>query len=86
MNTARLRNSMAVGVLIAAVILVAAGAGRRHRVYEAVPDEFGLRIFHRVNEAGLIEDSTFGGVVRRDGRLLTTYDRAAPRGKRSCPT
>jgi hypothetical protein len=34
----------------------------------------------------LVENATFTGVVRKEGRLYYTYDPTKPRGKRSCPT
>jgi len=34
----------------------------------------------------MVIDATFGGVVRRRGKLFTTYDRFAPPVKPLCPT
>jgi len=76
----------AVAVAVAALAFIAAGRAREHRVYDPQGDDFGMAIFTRVSERELTADATFGGVARRDGRLYTTYDRSAPRGKRACPT
>ena len=73
-------------VLLAALLLLAGSRVRSHRVYEPGEDLFGMAIFTRVTESRLVEDATFGGATRADGRLVTTYDRAAPAGPRAGPT
>ena len=74
-------------VLLGALLLLAGSRMRSHRVYEPGEDLFGMAIFTRVSESRLVEDATFGGATRMDdGRLVTTYDRAAPAGRRACPT
>ncbi len=59
---------------------------------------FGMLTFQKISEAQLTIDATFSGTVRKmdtveqDGkerkilRLYSTYNRAEPRGKKSCPT
>ena len=42
--------------------------------------------FETIGELDLLIDATFSGVVRRDGRLFSTYDRSAPPQRRECPT
>ena len=86
MMRARVRTIAALAVLAAALALVAAGRARQHKVYDPQGDEFGMAMFTRVSERDLTIDATFGGATRRAGRLYTTYDRSAPRGKRACPT
>ena len=39
-----------------------------------------------LSDLGLIENTTFTGVIRKEGQLFYTYDPAKKRGKRSCPT
>ncbi len=77
------------GVLLAiAVACIATGAVYSRKVYEQdeMGQEFGLITFERIPDWQLTIDATFTGVVRKDGKLYSTYDRSAPRGKRSCPT
>ena len=81
-----IRVSAAIVSLAAALGCLVAGGLRTHKVYDAGAGDFGIRVFHRVPDHQLILDTTFGGVTRKGPRLYTTYDRTAPRGKRSCPT
>ena len=77
----------ALAMLAAALALIAFGLGREHRVHEPEVDEaLGIRIFTRVSELRLIEDSTFSGTVRQGDMLVTTYDRSNPPGRQACPT
>jgi len=39
-----------------------------------------------LSDLGLIENTTFTGVIRKEGHLYFTYDPTKKRGKRSCPT
>jgi hypothetical protein len=39
-----------------------------------------------ISELALIENATFTGVTRKDGKLFFTYDPTKKRGKQSCPT
>ena len=83
------RKSVASCLLIAALALMAFGSVRTHKVYDAKDDdfaEFGLLTFARIGGRDLVIDATFTGVVRKDGRLYSTYDRTKPRGKKACPT
>jgi hypothetical protein len=41
---------------------------------------------HQLTEAQLVENATFAGVARREGKLYFTYNPLEQRGKRSCPT
>jgi len=76
----------AVAVLLIALLLLGLGAARSHKVYDATTEEFGILAFTRIADRQLVEDATFSGVLRKGGRLYSQYDRAAPHGKRSCPT
>lgn len=79
-------NRLAIPVLAAALLMLLAGAGRDHKVYDPDTEEFGLLGFTRVTDRQMVVDTTFGGVTRRNARLYSTYDRSAPQGKRACPT
>jgi hypothetical protein len=39
-----------------------------------------------INDLRMVENTTFTGVAKKDGKLWFTYDASAKRGKRSCPT
>ncbi len=72
--------------LLAAVAMLCIGGFRRHKVYDADAAEFGIAAFDRITDRQLVEDATFGGVARQEGRLYSTYDRTVERGKKACPT
>lgn len=81
------RRQISIGILVLAMLLLAGGMIRSHKVYETEATDFGINLYHRVSDRGLIIDATFSGVDRRDdGLLYTTYDRSAPPVKRACPT
>ncbi len=42
--------------------------------------------FEDISDLQLVIDSTFTGVIRRDGAIYSNYDRSAPPQKRACPT
>jgi hypothetical protein len=69
-----------------ALVCLAVGICRRHKVYEKGSGEVGLLRFRAISDAQLTVDATFTGVARRGGKLYSTYDRARPRGKRMCPS
>ncbi len=74
-------------MLILAVGLFLVGSRRAHKAYDADSGGFGILTYHRISERQLVEDATFSGVMPKDGRLVSTYDRSAPKlGKRACPT
>ncbi len=78
---------LAVLLLLIAVVWLLAGGSRVHKVYDADAGEWGgIRTFHKINERELVEDATFGGVLRKGNELQSTYDRSKPKGKRPCPT
>jgi hypothetical protein len=77
---------LAVFALLTALLLLGVSVPFKHKVYDAEAEEFGLVAFTRISERDLTIDATFGGVTRREGRLYSTYDRSAPRGKQACPT
>ena len=75
--------------LAAALALLAAGAFRRHALYDSGAAEFGIAsVATNIAERAMVIDATFSGVERRaDGRLYSTYDRTQPLGaKKPCPT
>lgn len=83
----RIRKTVGIVLLILAVVVLVAGARRSLKAYEADSEQVGILTFQRISERQLVEDSTFAGVIRKDGRLYSTYDRSQPReGKRACPT
>lgn len=73
-------------VLVVSVCLLVMGSRQKIKAYETNTDEFGLQTWTPVTGRQLVEDATFGGVVRKDNRLFSTYDRLKPRGKVACPT
>ncbi len=75
----------AIGFLVALGLLGGSFA-ISHKVYSVEDEEFGFVSFSRINEADLVEDATFTGIIRKGGKLYTTYDRSKPRGKLACPT
>jgi hypothetical protein len=83
-----IRKIATAAALVLALALIGAGLTMTRKVYEqeSGEDEFGMLIFHRIPERAIVEDATFGGVRRIDGKLVTTYDRTAGGGKRPCPT
>ncbi len=83
-----IRKFTTAAALVLALTLLGAGLTMTRKVYEheSGEDEFGMLIFHRIPERTIVEDATFGGVRRIDGKLVSTYDRTAGGGKRPCPT
>ncbi len=82
---ARLAGGIAAALAFAAV---AAGLSRSHTVYDKGAAEFGIDDPIRITEKQLNADATFSGVEssRKNGKMLSTYDRSQPPGKRACPT
>ena len=73
-------------VMLLALVLLGIGLAHTHKVFDASAEEFGLVAFMKLPDWQMVVDSTFGGVTRKDGKLYSTYDRAASGGKRACPT
>lgn len=73
-------------LLFAAAGLIAVGATRRVKVYDAGEDDFGFLTHTKVHDMALVADTTFGGIELKDGKLYSTYDRSKPRGRAACPT
>ena len=86
MKNAAYQKPLAITALIGALALLIVANVQVHKVYDADAEEWGLVAFVKISERELVEDATFTGVVRRADKLYSTYDRAAPRGKRRCPT
>lgn len=80
----------AVGGVLAALAFaaIAGGLNRFHTVYDKGAAEFGIDDPIRITERQLNADATFSGVEssRTTGKMLSTYDRSRPPGKRACPT
>ena len=78
------------GGIVAALAFaaIAAGLSRSHTVYDKGAAEFGIDDPIRITEKQLNADATFSGVEssRTSGKMLSTYDRSQPPGKRACPT
>lgn len=79
-------NSTGKAVLVASLVFLGIGSVRQFDVLDQKADLFGARTRRRITESQLNIDATFGGVERRDGKLYSTYDRLAVRGKRACLT
>jgi hypothetical protein len=84
----RLQKIIAASLLLASAALFFAGLTFKRRVYDQDDQfkQFGLLTFTRVSDAAMCADATFTGVVRKEGKLYSTYNRMAPRGKKACPT
>jgi len=72
--------------LAVALVLLAAGFTHTRKVYDQDSLEYGVLFFQRISDRQLVVDATFSGVVRHEGRLISTYDRTVARGKQPCPT
>jgi len=76
--------------LSAALLFIGSRATHDVRVMDAQElarlFDFDLEPFDTISDRQLLIDATFTGVVRKDGRLYSTYDRMAPPMKRACPT
>ena len=79
---------IAATLLAAALAMLVAGSIHAHKVYDQQAEfaEFGLVAFSKISDSQLVMDATFTGVIRKDGKLYSTYDRTQPRGKKACPT
>lgn len=77
-----------VAFTLLALGLLVFGASKKHTVFDKGAAAFGMDVPETISEWELNRDSTFSGVesAKDRDRLLTTYDRAAPRGKQACPT
>ena len=73
-------------LFILALVFLTAGMVCRHKVYDPASGDFGVMVFDRITERDLVVDTTFGGVTLYEGKLISTYDRSAGPGKRTCPT
>lgn len=86
MKTKWIRASIGGLLLIVALVFLTAGMMREHKVYDPASSDFGVMTFDRISDLDLVVDTTFSGVMLHEGKLISTYDRTADRGKRSCPT
>ncbi len=80
------RKIVATVVVLAAGAMLVTAAVKKTRVYDRETEQYGLAAFSRVSDAQMVYNSTFSGIVRRDGKLYFTYDRARLSGKQTCPT
>ena len=84
------RRDLAVLLLLGSVAMIVFGLSRTREIRMESSDEnfdfLGFHTYEEISDLQLIIDSTFTGVVHRDGALYSVYDRAAPPTKRPCPT
>lgn len=75
-------------VCLAGLAMVFSTLYWEYRVYEPEAHRIGPAAFFRISQVALVVDSTFSGITRAatDGRLVSTYDRSQPQGRRACPT
>ena len=90
-RTELLRKAIAAVALGGAIVMLAAGTVAKHQVLlvdaEKMAKEFDIPPpFEALGEIQLVIDSTFMGVVRKEGKLHSTYDRSVQLTRRSCPT
>ena len=83
-STFKLKISIAILFIVLAMLSVS--FFRTYKAYEPAANEFGIKIFHRLNERQMTKGATFHGVEFRDGTLYTTYDLLISSGKHPCPT
>lgn len=94
MKGKRLRPAIALALLVAGAALVGSGFLVQRKLADPSLEGFdlsgldvpGLTPFVGILEKDLLQDTTITGVVRRDGKLYSTYDRTQARGKRACPS
>ena len=90
-HTELLRKIIAAAALGGALAMMAAGTVTKHQVLlvnaEELAKDFDIPPpFETLGELQLVIDSTFMGVVRKGGKLHSTYDRSVQLAKRPCPT
>ncbi len=83
---AAIERTLQILLALVALVLLAAGSFREHKVYTDPKQEYGVRDFIEIGEYQLVEDATFSGTIILRGELYSTYDRTAPKGKMACPT
>lgn len=79
-------NFKSVIILALGLGLVIFGLFNSRVVYTQEALEYGVDYYDEIKELHIIEDTTFDGIVKKDGKLYSTYDRSAKQGKRACPT
>ena len=85
MKNQRLQKILLFAVVLAALALLAIGSLKKHAILDHVQEAAAAPL--KISDKQLIVDATFSGVQRKDGKLVSTYDRAAPKqGKQDCPT
>ena len=73
-------------VVLLALVCLAVGGVRNHKVYEGDGD-FVVMVFERVPEYQLVEFATYGGVYADEEGKLVRYVAAFQQdGKQKCPT
>ncbi len=77
-------------LLLGSLAMVVVGARGSHEVCtvdaEELAEVLGFAPFETISDRQMIIDATFAGVIRKGGKLYSTYDRSQPAGKRACPT
>lgn len=73
-------------VLLTGVVLVVVGCFRTVELYTWRSRHRRVKRTERITEFQFVEDTTFGGLLRKNGLLYTNYDRTIRGGKKPCPT
>jgi hypothetical protein len=80
--------TVAWATLVVAVSLFLVGTQLSRKVHAevALRSKARAKAMETITEWQLVEDSTFSGVQRINGKLYSTYNRKAKKTKRACPT
>lgn len=74
--------SLSIMLLLVSLAFLAIGLLRTLKVHDLDTELF----YHRIPERVIVIDATFSGIVRKDGKLYSTYDRSLNLGRQACPT
>ena len=87
-QSTRTQKIIAGALLLGAIALLVAGQKATYKVYDddEIAAEFGVFTHNDVKDQDLVFDATFSGVLRRDGKLWSTYDREEGPKNTLCPT
>lgn len=80
------RRIIAAATLLLAIVLIIMGARGEHTVFTGKHDEFGQELKSEISDREMVVQTTFGGVLREDGRLQTRGGEIEKAGKKACPT
>lgn len=68
--------------LLLSLMFIAIGLLRTLKVHDLDTELF----YHRIPERQVVIDTTFSGIIRKNGKLYSTYDRSVKLGRQACPT